>query len=263
MGASLKAAGVAALAVLLGAPRALADESIAYRGPVVLDNGVPTQADVAVTASTPLPAGAMGAYNATRPTLGNGQRTDVQLDTRGNLGTAIYDANGNQGAAVDPAPANGSGMAGALRTSAVLRLFNGSTYDVWTAGNALGAGGGSQGVAAVLAAPTSSQGQGIAPVSSTAAEASHVIKGAAGNLYRIAVTTGGSAGYLLVFDAVSAPADGAVAPKVCRAIAANTSVDIAYDYPERYATGITAVFSSTGCFSKTASATAHIEALAL
>ena len=50
---------------------------------------------------------------------------------------------------------------------------------------------------------------------STAAEASHVLKASAGNLYSLAVTSGASAGYVMLFDATSAPANGAVTPAEC------------------------------------------------
>jgi hypothetical protein len=182
---------------------------------------------------------------------------------RGSGFVSLMDSSSAVGASIQ-SPADGqSNSIGGLWTNDRASLFNGATWDRWLSGNALGAGGSSAGIAAVLAAPTSSQGQSIAPVTSAAAETSHVIKASAGNLYRLAITTGASGGYLMVFDASSAPADGAVAPKICRAVAANASIDLIYDYPERYATGITAVFSTTGCFAKTASATAHIEALAL
>lgn len=108
--------------------------------------------------------------------------------------------------------------------------------------------------------PSSAAGAGTTPVVSTAAEASHVLKAGAGNLYRIAVTTGATAGYLLVFNATSAPANGAVTPLLCRQVAANSSLEVDHAAaPDRYATGITAAFSSTGCFTLTTSATAMFE----
>lgn len=106
--------------------------------------------------------------------------------------------------------------------------------------------------------PTALSANGITPIVSAAAEGSHVLKASAGNLYSLAVTTGGTAGYVMVFNLTSAPADGAVTPVECIVVAANSSVSINYNPgpPEAYATGITVVFSSTGCFNKTISATA-------
>lgn len=106
------------------------------------------------------------------------------------------------------------------------------------------------------AAPSASSAVAVTPVVSTAAEANHVLKAGAGNLYGLSVTTGATAGYILLFNATSAPADGAVAPLFCYSIPASTSAGIAYNVPAAFSTGITASFSSTGCFTKTASATA-------
>lgn len=91
-------------------------------------------------------------------------------------------------------------------------------------------------------------------VTSAAAESSHVLKAAPGSFIGGHVTATG-AGFLMLFDAVAAPADGAVAPKTCVAVAANTSVNIVN--PQPFLTGVVAVFSSTGCFTKTASAVAY------
>lgn len=100
----------------------------------------------------------------------------------------------------------------------------------------------------------------ISPVSSPAAEGSRVFKVGQGNLYRLSVTTGASGGYLMVFDATTPPVDGVVTPAICRVVAANSTLSLALADPiARFGTGITAVFSTTGCFSKTVSATAYFE----
>ncbi len=113
---------------------------------------------------------------------------------------------------------------------------------------------------------TTSAAAGIGtPMTTTSAAASSlVLKASAANLYRVVVTSGASAGYVMIFNATSAPADGAVTPVDCRAIAANASLSISYaDAPARLTTGATVVFSTTGCFTKTASATAFITGMAL
>jgi len=111
----------------------------------------------------------------------------------------------------------------------------------------------------VAATPTSSSVNAIVPVRTTAVASNIVLKASAGNLYSINIVTGASAGYLMVFDAVAAPADGAVTPVKCLPIAANVGLETNMrSMPEYFATGITAVFSTTGCFTKTASATAFI-----
>jgi hypothetical protein len=108
----------------------------------------------------------------------------------------------------------------------------------------------------ISAAPTPSPTTGIVPVVSSTAEASKVFKASAGNLYAYQVTTGALAGYVMIFNTTSAPADGAVTPTKCVVVPAGATVGVSADPPEYFSTGITAVFSTTGCFTKTASATA-------
>lgn len=87
---------------------------------------------------------------------------------------------------------------------------------------------------------------------STALETNHVLKASAGTLYSLAVATPAAAGYLMVFNATSAPSDGAVTPVFCQQIAASTGLTLAWVTPASYSTGITVVYSSTGCLTKTA-----------
>lgn len=100
---------------------------------------------------------------------------------------------------------------------------------------------------------------GITDVSSTSLESNHVLKGSAGNLYSVYVTTGAVAGYLLTVNSTTAPTAGgaAIAPVDCIIVPANTTVglNMGGDPPDPYATGITAVFSTSGCLTNTASAT--------
>lgn len=110
----------------------------------------------------------------------------------------------------------------------------------------------------------------IRPVVSAAAEGSHVFCDGTGtaparkvpcHLRSLYVTTGAAAGYLMVFDAIAAPADGAVTPRVCIYVPALTTASMDFGATaSSYTTGLTAVFSTTGCFSKTASATAFFSA---
>ncbi len=104
--------------------------------------------------------------------------------------------------------------------------------------------------------PSPSAITGLTPVVSSAAESGHVFKASAGNLYAYQVTTGAAPGYVMLFNATSAPVDGAVTPVKCVAVPAGTTVGVSNNPPEAFSTGITAVFSTTGCFTKTASATA-------
>lgn len=100
----------------------------------------------------------------------------------------------------------------------------------------------------------------VAPSSSitTAVSGGVVAKASAGNFYGANLTTGGSAGFFLLFDSTSVPADGAVTPARCYTVAANATLAVSANPPIRLATGITMVFSTTGCFNKTISATAFM-----
>lgn len=145
------------------------------------------------------------------------------------------------------------------QSQAVTQDVNGNICTAAAAGGSTTANQGTAGSSPwpVLNYPSSAAAAGIAEIASTAAESNHVLKASAGNLYSVTVTIGATSGYLMVFNAMSAPADGAVTPAYCVALpATNTSLAVNWSMPANYSTGITAVFSSTGCFTKTASATA-------
>lgn len=88
-----------------------------------------------------------------------------------------------------------------------------------------------------------------------------VIKASAGRLYTISVhNTGASTAYLMLFDAVSVPANGAVAP-FCYKVAADSSVQLHWgDGGRGFGSGIVAVMSSTATSKTLASAEHYIDA---
>lgn len=96
------------------------------------------------------------------------------------------------------------------------------------------------------------------PVNSAALESSHVFKATTGTLFGLSVTATSAAGYVLIYNSTTAPADGAVTPVACYYIpSAPGTVGIAFTpFPLKMSTGIVAVFSTTGCFTQTGSATA-------
>jgi hypothetical protein len=95
----------------------------------------------------------------------------------------------------------------------------------------------------------------LPPIVSTSLEASHVFKAAPGILYSSYASnlTGGTSGNLLILNATSAPADGAVTPIVCVPFSGGVaSANYADIPPASFTTGIVAVVSSaTSCFTKT------------
>lgn len=153
----------------------------------------------------------------------------------------------------------------AQQTAKVLSACGSASYAAGTVNyetmDTTGAGCGSQG-GTIVVVPSSSASAAIAPVVSSALEACHVLKGSAGNLYTIGVTIQAASGVLQLFDATSAPGDGAVTPKWAIPVISNgTFGGAAYQWqiPMRFSTGITACFSSaTTPFTKTASSTAMI-----
>lgn len=110
----------------------------------------------------------------------------------------------------------------------------------------------------VTIAPSSASAVGIAAVASSAAEACHVLKAAAGNLYGVSGTIG-AAGWIMIFNATSAPADGAVTPVAWAQPTTSGSWAINYGtIPLALSTGITVCASSTGPFTKTAYSTSTV-----
>lgn len=201
-----------------------------------------------VTGDSGNPVKVGGVFNTVLPTATTGQRIDAQYTARGEALTTLSQS----GLSATIAAATADGQTGTgLTTRSFCYVSNSTNWDRCR-GDAVGA-------YSVLT-PTASANNAIAPGSSTVVESSHVAKASAGNVYRVSITTGGTAGYLMGFNATTAPADGAVTPSLCRVIAANSSLSVSYaDMPARWGTGITFVFSSTGCFAKTASATAFFE----
>lgn len=111
--------------------------------------------------------------------------------------------------------------------------------------------------------PSAAAGAGVAPVSSSALAANTVIKASAGNLYSFEVsadsTLSGAAWWIMIYNATSAPGDGAVTPLKCYAMASGTTAfTAAFPTPVAFSNGIVIGVSISGCFTKTASTHAFI-----
>lgn len=101
------------------------------------------------------------------------------------------------------------------------------------------------------------------PSPSAALAANQVVSAVPANLYSFEVsadaTLSGAAWWILIYDAVAAPADGAVTPIKCYALASGTTnFKETFFYPIQFVTGIVIGASTTGCFNKTASVHAFI-----
>ena len=167
--------------------------------------------------------------------------------------------NGTIGLKVQPASAGDGSYVPvvALDTEAAISIGGVTQEGTWT----VGLTSGSATIGGVSPAPSSSSSFAITPASSAALETSHVLKASAGNLYSVYVITTSVGGYLMTFNATSAPADGAVTPVECIPVPASSVASINFDGapPDNYSTGIVAVFSTTGPFTKTSSATAFFK----
>lgn len=218
-------------------------------------NGTYAVGNVAAgTADVGNPVKVGGVYRATSPTLADGQRTDLQSDVRGNLEVSLFGANSTNGvgsaASVTAGAITNASFAG-LYANTVGRLVSGSSNYAIT--------GNLSGHQYVVQALESSTTSGVAPVATTAVAGGQVLKASAANLYGLNVVSGASAGYVLVTNTTTVPADGAVTPLKCYALAANSSLDLNLRAaPVYFSTGVSVSFSTTGCFTKTASATAFI-----
>lgn len=118
----------------------------------------------------------------------------------------------------------------------------------------------------VVITPTTEAASGVAPSTAVAAaESCRVLQASAANVYKVTVAIAATTGYVMIFNATSAPSDGAVSPAwpALRVVSDGTSgwTDIPFNPPLRLGTGATVCFSSTGPFTKTASATAAIGGL--
>lgn len=136
---------------------------------------------------------------------------------------------GSANAGIPIAGADGSAVAGPTNPSSVSETPN----------------------SASTSAPTSTQ--------TATASASLIAKSTGGNCYGFNIVSGATAGYFLLFNSATVPADGTVTPFRAYKMAADTSLGIHWDVPRRLSNGIVGVFSSaTTPFTKTASATAFI-----
>lgn len=112
------------------------------------------------------------------------------------------------------------------------------------------------GVESAIIVPTGVSTAAIVPSVSSVSTTGNVFKTSAGNLYSVAVTTGTTSGYVLLLDRATVPAAGgaAVTPVYCVVAPANSTVNMnwAPGPMARFATGIVALFSTTGCLTYTA-----------
>jgi hypothetical protein len=177
-------------------------------------------------------------FNTTPTTLSSGNASPCQLDSAGNLLVNLKTAL--------PTGANTIGAV-TQGTSPWVTRFN-TTPSV-----ANGSG--------VVKAPSSESGAATAITATQTAASNAVLKGSAGNVYYVNVTVGATAGWAMLFDAASLPGNGATGSslKWCWPVNSDGTkggITERFDPPIPMGTGAVIGFSSTGCNTLTASATA-------
>lgn len=204
-----------------------------------------------------------GTATVAAPTYSEGQvGAPLSFDLTGNLrvvGTAsgTQDVNVAKINGVTPLMGNGVTGTGSQRVTIASDNTAFSVNAVLPTTGTIASGNG------VVEAVSSEIGAGATSISSSTLAANLVVKGSAGNLYSFEVSADATLytanWYILIYNATSAPIDGAVTPVKCYLIPAATSTfAAAFPHPVNFSTGITIGVSSTGCFTKTASIHAFI-----
>lgn len=168
------------------------------------------------------------------------------------------------GAPVSIAGVDAAGLKQHVRTD----TFGTPSDLAWSSGSGSLVALGKALVSAQQATTAAVTGSSLVPPSPTFVQTSSVasslvLKGTAGSLYACYVTTGATSGWLMLFDSVSVPPNGAVTPKNCVfcPASATTEIELPFLTPEPFSTGITAAFSTTGPFTLTASASTFIKGI--
>lgn len=214
------------------------------------------------------PVDVSGLYMTTAPTLTDGQRYAAQLGTRGSLKVQLMIPDSPTAVTVNTSIADGAGTTvNAVNASAILRVWNGASYDrVRSVDGATGGAG--TGSLAMSAVPTSSANQSITPVVGVGVT-SLVVKASAGNFYSGSMASGATAGYLILYNATAAPAGGAALTAALTLaaipVAANSWVSIGgTGYPDRCSVGAVLLFStSTTTYTVPANAALHMRGQAV
>lgn len=198
-----------------------------------------TAAANAASVGNPVRVGAQ--YDSTLPTYDNGDTTNLQAGSRGSLNVTLMVQDSTS--PVNVASTNSDGVATSavstrLDTLAKGMYFNGTTWD-----RVRGDTTGSYAIPVPVAVATNA----LSNSTSTAYEASRVIKASAGRLYGITgYNSKASAQFIQLFNSTTVPADTAV-PVITITVAAssNFSLDIG-NYGRYFSTGIAISNSSTG-----------------
>lgn len=151
-----------------------------------------------------------------------------------------------------------AGPAGAQTLPANATVVSSCGAATYTAGTDAPTLQDTSGNSCTVAAPQSGAANALTPISpSGTLESNHVVCAAACNAYGFQVNTTTAAEWVMLFNATTAPVDGAVTPARWYQVPANGTLIVDMTdggIPIRFTTGWTLVCSTTGPFTKTASA---------
>lgn len=229
-----------------------------------------SSASGAADAGNPVKTGCV--FNTTPPTVTTGQRVDCQAvaDGSGVMAAAGLLTTGTNlnGGVIVPYQVGGARTV-SLPWAVSNYLLGSSSRDNQV--EITGAATTGIGDAAVALAPHSAVAGALSNTTPAGNAPAHnasslIACTAACNGYKVEVISLAAAGYVMVFDAITAPGDGAVTPAVCMPLAVTSGLSLTLgqaDIPMRFATGLTAVFSTgANCSTKTAASADMIRVLA-
>ena len=111
----------------------------------------------------------------------------------------------------------------------------------------------------IFSAGTSTASAGLSNSVTSAVGTGLVVKASAGNLYDFEVTSGATAGEVLIHNTTSVPSAGSVTPLKCYTLPANSTIGGSWTPPLAFSTGISMSFSTAStCFTQTNSSTAFL-----
>lgn len=169
----------------------------------------------ATDSGNPVKVGAK--YNATLPTVADGQRVDLQAGTRGSLNVTLYGVNSNIGATV--AGNTSDGVAAATQTlfsSGLGYVYNGTTWDRVSKATTVGR---------LLSSAATTNGTNV--------------KNAAGTIHKINLNVAVAGKFLKLYNKATAPTVGTDTPVMTIPLAATGAREIDFGPNGLYfATGI-------------------------
>ena len=173
-----------------------------------------------------------GKYNASQPTLTDGQRGDANLNANGNLfANPIFSNNAAAAGATNADALATNSTAAAQITNAVGRLFNASTYDRSRNANSAAA------VANGIGSLSVEEGGRTFSHITAAAPTATVVKSGAGHFGKLCINTPAATGVITVYD--NTAASGTVIAVITQPAVLLSTQPVCLPYDVAFGTGLT------------------------